>query len=499
MEDVMSVRKYVSEQKQMFGYQAEDRLPEGHICFLIDEIVDELELGPAARGNDVLGAPSYDPRMMVKVLFYGYSRVIRSSRKLAAECRENIGFMKLCQGEAPDFRTIALFRRENGPLLERGLSELIRRLVEAGVVSGSHVIVDGTKVRANANNSKTIHERFFEEVKEAVEDWMRASASLDKEEEVREKLSSAGVGTSGKSRGIDSLQRLVDKCSKAVEEGETGEAKKVSLTDPESRFMRDGATGKVALSYNVQVAVDAESGIMVACDVTEDAVDNRSLCRLVDQVEKNACEAVEAVDGDSGFFEMEQIRRLEGDGKDVCVADSETVSAMRKGRLSEFIEGEKFSYDSGRDVFACRFGNEHVLKRVCARKGGRVSRVYEAVRPCDGCPGRQECLGQSRNRFHKLERTVDHPWLHKYRERFLESGYQERLRGRKLIEHNFGHLKHNLDIRRFLLRGLLGARIEAFLGACASVLRRLCTILKREARSWGSLIRRPELVGPRPV
>ena len=69
----------------MFGHQAEDRLPEGHICFLVDEIVDELELGPAARGNTVLGAPSYDPRMMVKVLFYGYNRGIRSSRKLAAE------------------------------------------------------------------------------------------------------------------------------------------------------------------------------------------------------------------------------------------------------------------------------------------------------------------------------------------------------------------------------------------------------------------------------
>ena len=133
----------------MFGYQAEDRLPEGHICFLIDEILDELDLGPAARGNTVLGAPSYDPRMMVKVLFYGYVRGIRSSRKLAAECRENIGFMKLCQGEAPDFRTIGLFRRENGPLLERAFSSLVRRLGEAGIVSVSHIIVDGIRRTAN--------------------------------------------------------------------------------------------------------------------------------------------------------------------------------------------------------------------------------------------------------------------------------------------------------------------------------------------------------------
>ena len=65
----MSIRKYVPKQRQMFGYQAEDRLPEGHICFLIDEIVEELELGASARGNSELGAPSFDPRMMLKVLF----------------------------------------------------------------------------------------------------------------------------------------------------------------------------------------------------------------------------------------------------------------------------------------------------------------------------------------------------------------------------------------------------------------------------------------------
>lgn len=154
----MSVRKYLSEQRQMFGYQAEDRLPKGHICFLIDEVVDDLELGPSARGVGVLGAPCYDPRMMVKVLFYGYNRGIRSSRKLAAECRENIGFIRLSQGQQPDFRTIALFRRENGPLLSRAFSSLVRRLMDAGIVSVSHIIVDGTKVHANASNSKIIQE-----------------------------------------------------------------------------------------------------------------------------------------------------------------------------------------------------------------------------------------------------------------------------------------------------------------------------------------------------
>jgi len=492
----MPTRDYSCSQTQMFGYEAKDRLPEGHICFLIDEVVEDLELGPAARGNTVLGAPVYDPRMMVKVLFYGYARGIRSSRKLADECRENIGFIHLCRGATADFRTICRFRSENEGLLQSAFSELIGRLVQSGVVRGSHIIADGTKIRANASNRKILPRKFFDEVRKAVDEWMSDSASQDKQEDLGERLSSAGIGRTGTSGEIDSLQRLVDKCSKVLEEGETCDAKVVSLTDPDSRFMKDGATGKLGLSYNVQAAVDAESGIIVACDVTDDAVDNNSLCRLVAKAEASSGETVDTVDADSGFFEMEQIRRLEDGGKDVCVADSETVSAMRKGRLREFIEGEKFIYDSQRDVFVCPYGNEHVGKPICRRKSGRVYRVYEATRACGGCPCRRECLGDSRSRFHKLERTADHPGLYRYRLRFLLAEYQDRLTRRRLIEHNFGHLKHNLGFRRFLLRGLSGARIETFLVACASVLRRICNILSRTGRNWGCLRRMQGVAEP---
>ena len=193
----MSQRKCLSKQGQMFGYKAEDRLPEGHICFLIDDAIDDLELGPAARGTSVLGAPCYDPRMMVKVLFYGYNRGIRSCRLLAAECRENIGFIHLCHGQEPDHRTISLFRRENEALLSRAFSSLVRRLIEVGIIKVSHIIVDGTKVHANASNGKIIRQKFFDEVKGKIDEWMRASAALDADEALREKLSSADISIVG--------------------------------------------------------------------------------------------------------------------------------------------------------------------------------------------------------------------------------------------------------------------------------------------------------------
>jgi transposase len=313
----------------MFGYQAKDRLPEGHICFLIDEIVDELELGPAARGNSVLGAPCYDPRMMVKILFYGYSRGIRSSHKLADECRENVGFIHLSRGQRPDFRTIALFRRENEALLERAFSSLVRRLISAGLVRIPHIIIDGTKVHANANNSKIIKKKFFNEVKVGIREWMSSSSKLDAEEELREKLCSVGVSTDAV--GVESLQRFVDRCSRAVSEGERTKAKKVSTTDPDCRFMRDGVGGRVNLSYNVQAAVDADTGIIVGCDVTQDESDSRSLGRMVEVVERGCHGTVESVDADSDFFRSEQLQSLESMGKDICVLDNLASAKMRKG------------------------------------------------------------------------------------------------------------------------------------------------------------------------
>lgn len=493
----MSVRKYLSRQRQMFGYQAEDRLPEGHICFLIDEVVDDLELGPAARGSSILGAPCYDPRMMVKVLFYGYVRGIRGSRKLAAECRENIGFIELCRGDTPDFRTIALFRRENGSLLERVFSSLVRRLIDAGVVSVSHIIVDGTKIHANASNSKIIQKKFFDEVKGAIEEWMSSSSELDAAEELREKLSSVGVSTS--SLGFEGLQRLADRCSKAVKEGEIDKAKKVSITDPDSRFMRDGVGGRVNLSYNVQTAVDAGTGMIVGCDVTQDANDSKGLVRMVKAVERTSDKTVVAVDADSDFFRSEAVQSLESMGKDICVLDNLATTKMKRGQLEGLVYDEKFPYDADRDVFGCPAGNEHVFKRLINEGDGTFRRAYISERRCDGCVHHESCFGKSHLKRHVIRKHTDYPWLWRLRARFLEAIFQTRLKRRKLIEKVFGHWKHNLGFRKMLLRGLSGARIETFLVAAASLLRRLCSILGRDGRSWASPGRTPGLAGQRAI
>jgi len=212
---------------------------------------------------------------------------------------------------------------------------------------------------------------------------------------------------------------------------------------------------------------------------------------MVDEIEDSLSEMVEAVDADCGYFECTQVRGLEEKGKDVCVGEGKAKNASSRGDLEHFVAGGDFVYDAERDVFVCPFGNEHVLIGFRERENGKKWRVYKSVRSCTGCPRRKECFGRARNKFHRLERIADYPWLFEYRQKFLEPQYQRRLLKRSLIEHNFGHLKHNLGFRRFNLRGLCGAKIEAFLAGCASVLRRLWgDFCQFSAESWAAWSKR---------
>ena len=493
----MSTRKCQPKQKQMFGYQAEDRLAEGHICFLIDKVVDELELGPTTRSEGAIGAPCYDPRMMVKApilrLFSRDSEQPQTRRRVPRERRIHPPVAR----SAARFQDNRLFRKENESLLEKAFSSLIRRLMQAGVANASHIIIDGTKVHANASNSKIIHKKFYDEVKAAIKEWMSASSDLDAAEDVREKLSSVGVKTS--SLGVEGLQHLVDRCGKAAKDGENDNAKKVSTTDPDSRFMRDGVGRRINLAYNVQTAVDAETGIPIGCEVTQDANDSNGLVRMVDAVERASGEAVDAVDADSDFSASEAAQSLESMGKDICVSDNLATARMRKGELEALVYDEKFAYNADRDVFVCPAGNEHVFRRLNREGDGSFRRVYVSERRCDGCVHRESCFGASKLKRHVIRKHADYPWMWKHRKRFLEPSFQARLKSRKLIEKVFGHWKHNLGFRKFLLRGISGARIEAFLITSASFLARLCNILNRGGRSWASLARTPGLAGARNV
>jgi len=167
----------------------EDYVPEDHPVRAYDAFVEALDF--SALGIDLdahqVGNSEYDPKAMMKLLVYGYSYGIRSSRKLERETHQNIAFIWLMGGLKPDHKTIAEYRRKNKEALKKVLKQCAGLCIHLGLIAGNALFVDGAKVRANAGRSKThdraYYERRMSEMEERIERLLEECEAVDQQEE----------------------------------------------------------------------------------------------------------------------------------------------------------------------------------------------------------------------------------------------------------------------------------------------------------------------------
>ncbi len=231
-------------QHTLFPSTLDDLIPHDHVCRVIEAFVDKLameKLGFVRAEPAETGRPGYDPRDLLKLYLYGYLHQVRSSRRLEAECRRNVEVMWLLGRLVPDYKSIAEFRRMHREAVSRAGSELVQWARQVGLVKGEWVAIDGSKFRAVASAAK-VRER------EAVKRYLDQLESADEHEEVV-------IDPSAVAAALEKLK---------------------NDAEPEARFMRM-AHDQFAPAYNVQTAVDAEHGIIVAQQVTAQAGDNRCL------------------------------------------------------------------------------------------------------------------------------------------------------------------------------------------------------------------------------
>ena len=270
---------------------------------LVDAFVDSLDLEklgfrpPAAEGR-----PAYDPRSMLKLYVWGYRKGVRSSRKLAASCRENVEAMWLVSGVRPDFRTISDFRKDNAEALRKVFSALVERL--SGAVAWGFCSVDGSKFRAS--NSKA--NNFTASKLDDRIEWL--------ERHVDEYLGALDEADAG---GADATGPL----TRELVEAKLAEARKrlelyrgyrdlmereglsqLSLTDPDARLMRSG--GGFAVAYNPQTAVDSETHLIRDFEMTNAPTDHGQLLPTMARVAQASDGVVEVV-ADKGYRQSEDM------------------------------------------------------------------------------------------------------------------------------------------------------------------------------------------------
>lgn len=338
-------RPYRPDQMFLLPPSPKDWLGEDHLAYFISETVDRMDLSGFYRGYEGDGRRNrpFDPRMMVKVLLYGYATGTFSSRKLARKLEEDVAFRVLGAGNFPAHRTIAEFRQRHLEEFQQLFIELVRIAREAGVIRLGTVAVDGAKVRANASKHKAMsygrmkeaEQRLRREIEELTEQAARVDAEEDRlygedrrgdelPEELRRREDRLG-------RIEEAMERL--KARQAEEDrgkgrhegderksprggrkfkrefGEPEDKAQENFTDSDSRIMK--SKGSFQQCYNPQIAVDDGSQLIVATGVTQSPGDNPELLKLLDRTESNTKATPERLLADAGYRDEGSFRVLE--------------------------------------------------------------------------------------------------------------------------------------------------------------------------------------------
>lgn len=421
-------------QQTLFPVALDDLIPADHVCRVIDAFVGRLDFGALgfvrAEAAET-GRPGYDPRDLLKLYLYGYLQQIRSSRRLEAECRRNVEVMWLLGRLAPDYKSIAEFRRMHRDAVTEAGAELVRFARSVGLVRGEWVAIDGSKFLA-MSSARSVRER------EAMSKYLDAVEAGDEQEEVV-------IDRSAVEAALEKLK---------------------SHLEPEARFMR--TSSGYAPAYNVQTAVDAEHALIIAQQVTAEATDNRSLLPMAEAAQKAVGDPSSLnVVADAGYSNGAQAEACEAKGILPHVPANRAINNRGDGTL---FDRSRFHYDEKTDTFCCPQG-ETLVRIQLSRKDCCV--MY-AARPqsCRACALKADCTTASRR---WITRQLHEGALTRMQQRATSTVMRLR---RSIVEHPFASLKYQIfGHPRFLLRGRAGAQTEISLATMAYNVKRMINVL----------------------
>jgi transposase len=319
-------RPYLPEQDLLLPPSLRDWLPEGHLAYFVSDLIDELDLSAIESyyEQEERGYPPYHPRMMTKILVYGYCVGVFSSRRLQKRLQEDVAFRVLAAGNHPDFRTLSDFRKIHLGTLQGLFEQVLRMALELGALKLGRVAIDGSKLKANASKHKAMsYKRMKEEqkrLKQEVRRLLDEAERIDAEEDARYGRNSRGDELPAElQRREERLQRIreakralearVRRESEAAAKEADGEGSKKKVkpeekdqhnfTDPESRILK-GPDGFLQ-GYNAQIAVEPVLQLIVGQAVTQAANDKQQLLPMLAAVEQQAGQKPPQVLADSGY------------------------------------------------------------------------------------------------------------------------------------------------------------------------------------------------------
>lgn len=453
------------DQGALFPERLDDLIAADSPVRVIDAFVDRLDLGAVGFSHveaEERGRPPYDPGDLLKLYVYGYMNRLRSSRDLAVACRRNVEVLWLVHRLAASFKTIATFRAIHGEALREVCRSFVLFGRQAGLLRGRVVAVDGSKFQADNATGRYYTADQLEQERERID--RRIGAYLEALDAADAADSDDDEGDADPEAVAQALAALQQRRSDLETLGEemaaAGESRR-ALTDPDSRKMRTGR-GEWVIGYNVQLAVEAEHGLIIHHEVVTDANDRGQLAPLARGAQAALGGGAVTVVADTGYAQAE--------GAQACEAAGITPVAPRQAPRSHWpalFARARFVYDAEADTYQCPAG-----ATLHCRGEVRGQRRYTTP-ACRTCELKAQCTPGERR---QVTRHRHEAALEAMDGRARSDPYWMRLR-RETAEHPFGTLKRGQQARQFLTRGLAGVRGEMALSVVAYNLKRLIAVL----------------------
>jgi transposase len=444
-------------------YVAEDDPVRAYDAFV--EALDFDELGIEIDPNKV-GNSQYDPKAMLKLLIYGYSYGVKSSRKLERETYHNISFIWLMGGLKPDHKTIAEFRRRNRKTIKNVLKLCARMCMKLDLIAGNVLFVDGSKIRANASCRHTHDRSWYKEqlkgIDKRIEKLLHQCEAVDEQEEHFGSFVSMD-------KELAKAQKLKGAMEEVLNQFKQTGRKKINQTDPECANMRS-IHGKHA-SYNVQSVVDDKNGLIVHAGAVNDATDLNQFAQQIEQAHEVLQKPCETACADAGYADTEELEKIDTQGIEVIVPSQRQALHGEDKPFSK----SRFTYDKEQDCYWCPVG-ERLSYIGTDRGNGKRHYLITEPKVCHRCEHYGQCTSAKRGR--KIIRLAREELKEKLEAKYEQEASQEVYARRKTrVEHPFGHIKRNLKTQAFLMRGLDGVGAETSLLATCFNLARMISML----------------------
>jgi len=464
-----------------------DQLMPGTLEFAINMLVEErlnLSLFDKRYNNDQTGRKAYDPKVLLKIVLFAYSRGIIHSRKIEKACKENIVFMALSCGQNPDHSTIAAFVSTMQEQIQPLFRDVLLVCEEEGLLGGSEFSLDGCKLQGNASKRSSGTFKVLKSKKESIEKKVKNLLNQQIEADRLEEEKSAKK--TNRDKQIEKLKKQADRIEKFLKENDKKPGKqykelKSNITDNDSAMMK--TSHGVIQGYNAQALVDSKHQVIVQADAFGNGTDHHHLKPVIDGAKENMAAIGQSeeyfkdkiLSADTSYHSSENIKKCEEEQIDAYIPDKEyrkrhpelSIKETSKASRKKKYQRENFLYDDKTDQYECPQGKLLNCNAARVKINGAVYRRYTAgAIDCEACTTRQECINnkgekgkkrtlmiaiksESRNYSKEMAAKID-----------TEPARKIYPRRAAIVEPVFANIRTQKRLDRFTLRGKLKVNIQ---------------------------------------